>query len=240
MDTAQAETPILAPPDEASALLALLCARYPEAFMHEGETPKPLAIGITERLVTELAMDGAVVQDALRLYTRRRAYQQALREPGAMRVDLAGQPVGPVAPEHQAAARTPHKKAATASVPTVPVPFTLAHWKGLTPMHVTATLKMVLRDMPETRESNGLVYMALHNEPRGLPKGVTLDSGPLYLSAPVKAWKTACTKAEQIRTTGLPALLIIEAHVATREGALVAVAKGIQVVEGKPIAAPSA
>ena len=82
MDTAQAETPILAPPDEASALLALLCTRYPEAFMHEGETPKPLAIGITERLITELALDAAVVKDAMRLYTRRHAYQAALRVPG--------------------------------------------------------------------------------------------------------------------------------------------------------------
>ena len=107
-------------------------------------------------------------------------------------------------------------------------------------MPVAATLKLVLRDLPETRESDGLVYMALQNEPRGLPKGVTLDSGPLYLSSPVKAWKTACTKAEQIRASGTPALLIVEAHVATKEGALVGVVKGIQVMEGKATAAPSA
>ena len=54
-------------------------------------------------------------------------------------------------------------------------------------MSVTATLKLVLRDLPETRESNGLVYMALENEPRGLPKGISLDSGPLYLSSPAEA-----------------------------------------------------
>ena len=100
-------------------------------------------------------------------------------------------------------------------------------------MAVTATLKLVLRDMPETRRSDGLVYMALQNEPRGLPKGITLESGPLYLSSPVKQWKTACTKAEQIRATGTPALLIVEAHVSTTEGALVGVVKGVQVVEGK-------
>jgi len=114
-----------------------------------------------------------------------------------------------------------------------PLTLTLDHWKGLTPMPVTATLKLVLREMPETRESGGLVYMALHNEPRGLPKGISLDSGPLYLSAPVKPWRTACTKAEQIRATGTPALLIVEAHVSTRDGALVGVVKGVQVVEGK-------
>ena len=107
-------------------------------------------------------------------------------------------------------------------------------------MAVTATLKLVLRELPETRERDGMVYMALHNEPRGLPKGISLDSGPLYLTAPVKAWKTACTKAEQIRATGTPALLIVEAHVSTREGALVGVVKGVQVVEGKAAAAPSA
>ena len=100
-------------------------------------------------------------------------------------------------------------------------------------MDVTATLKLVLRELPESRERDGMVYMALQNEPRGLPKGVTLDSGPLYLSAPAKPWRTACTKAAQIRTQGMPALLIVEAHVSTRDGALVGVVKGVQVVEGK-------
>ena len=117
---------------------------------------------------------------------------------------------------------------------------TLDLWKGLTPMPVTATLKLVLRDLPETRENGGLVYMALHNEPRGLPKGISLDSGPLYLTAPVKPWRTACTKAEQIHASGTPALLIVEAHVSTRDGALVGVVKGVQVVEGKVPVQPQA
>ena len=120
-----------------------------------------------------------------------------------------------------------------------PLALTLDLWKGLTPMPVTVTLKLVLRDLPETRESNGLVYMALHNEPRGLPKGISLDSGPLYLSSPLKQWRTACTRAEQIRASGTPALLIVEAHVSTKEGALIGVVKGVQVVEGKAPAAPS-
>ena len=105
-------------------------------------------------------------------------------------------------------------------------------------MTVTATLKLVLRDLPETREKDGLVYMALQHEPKGLPKGVTLDSGPLYLSSPVKPWRTACTRAEQIRASGTPALLIVEAHVSTTEGALIGVVKGIQVVEGKAAVPP--
>ena len=114
-----------------------------------------------------------------------------------------------------------------------PLALSLDLWKGLTPMSVTATLKLVLRDLPDTRESGGVVYMAFQNEPRGLPQGLSLESGPLYLSAPVKQWKTACSKAEQIRTTGTPALLIVEAHVSTKDGALVGVVKGVQVVEGK-------
>jgi len=128
---------------------------------------------------------------------------------------------------------SPGQRQAAPTSTLAPIPLTLDLWKGLTPMPVTATLKLVLRDVPETRESGGMVYMALQNEPRGLPKGISLDSGPLYLTAPVKQWKTAVTKAEEIRATGTPALLIVEAHVSTKEGALVGVAKGIQVVEGK-------
>jgi hypothetical protein len=102
-------------------------------------------------------------------------------------------------------------------------------------MPVTATLKLVLRDLPETRERDGMVYLALQNEPRGLPKGISLESGPLYLTAPAKQWKTACTRAAEIRASGTPALLIIEAHVSTRDGALIGVIKGIQCVEGKAV-----
>jgi hypothetical protein len=219
----------------ALALLGMLVERYPATFTHEGEPPKPLAIGTGDRLVEDLGLAPDVVNTAMRLYTRRRSYQQALAQPGAMRIDLTGQPTEPVTPEHQAAARAPrtHVGASPDQPDAGPVALTLDQWKGLTPMPVTATLKLVLRDLPETRESNGLIYMALQNEPRGLPKGITLESGPLYLSSPVKQWKTACTKAEQIRASGTPALLIVEAHVSTQEGALVGVVKGVQVVEGK-------
>lgn len=105
-------------------------------------------------------------------------------------------------------------------------------------MAVTATLKLVLRDLPETRENAGMVYMALTNEPRGLPKNISLDAGPLYLTSPVKQWKTACAKAEQLRASGTPALLIIEAHISAREGALLGAIKGIQIVEGKASGQP--
>ena len=134
----------------------------------------------------------------------------------------------------------PVAPATLAMPPATPVILTLDLWKGLKPMAATATLKLVLRDLPETRERDGMVYMTLTNEPRGLPKGITLDSGPLYLTCAGKQWRTACTKAAQIRTTGTPALLIVEAHVSTRDGALVAVVKGIQVVEGTAPVDPQA
>ena len=107
-------------------------------------------------------------------------------------------------------------------------------------MTVTATLKLVLRDLPAVQERDGLVSMTLTNEPKGLPKGITLDSAPLSLSCPAKQWHNACTKADQMRTNGAPALLIVEAHVGIRDGALLGVVKGIQVVEGKKTATPAA
>ena len=136
------------------------------------------------------------------------------------------------------AATKPQQQPRQARPDATPLALTLDLWKGLPPMPVTATLKLVLRDLPETRESNGLVYMVLQHEPRGLPKGISLDSGPLYLSSPVKPWRTACTKAAEIRASGTPALLIVEAHVSTKEGALIGVVKGIQVVEGKASGPP--
>ena len=237
---------VIIPPTQANRttaaleLLAMLTERYPEAFRHEDETPRPLAIGTGARLVAELGLEPDLVNAAMRLYTRRQAYQQALAQPGAMRVDLTGQPTEPVTAAHQGAARTPRSHQATrpGQSDAVPVVLTLDLWKGLRPMAVTATLKLVLRELPETRERDGMVYMTLQNEPRGLPKGISLDNGPLYLSSPVKQWKTACTRAEQIRTTGTPALLIVEAHVSTHEGALMGVVKGIQVVAGKAAAQP--
>jgi Phosphorylated adapter RNA export protein, RNA-binding domain len=134
----------------------------------------------------------------------------------------------------------PQKQATPAPMDAPRIAITLALWKGLKPMPVTATLKLVLRDLPETRENDGMVYMALQNEPKGLPKNITLDSGPLYLTSTAKQWKTAMAKAEQIRQAGTPALLIVEAHVGIKEGALVGVVKGVQVVEGKGATASSA
>ena len=47
----------------------MLTERYPETFKHEGEPPRPLAIGIGARLVEDLALAPDVVNTAMRLYT---------------------------------------------------------------------------------------------------------------------------------------------------------------------------
>ena len=104
-------------------------------------------------------------------------------------------------------------------------------------MPVTATLKLVLRDLPETRERDGLVYMALQNEPRGLPKGITPGERPAVSLLAREAVEDGVHEGREIRASGTPALLIVEAHVSTRKAPLVGVVKGVQVVEGKATAA---
>ena len=98
-------------PSQVLALLAMLTERYPATFRHEGEPPRPLAIGITERLITELRPRPAVVTPPCGSIPGATPIRHALREPGAMRVDLDGHEVEPVArstrPSH-----APHAPAA--------------------------------------------------------------------------------------------------------------------------------
>jgi len=99
-------------------------------------------------------------------------------------------------------------------------------------MAVTATLKFVLREIPASREHDGLVYLALHNVPKGVPARVHLDEVPLSVACPSKLWRTALQRTQALAASG-PPLWIVEAHVGVQEGALRAVVKGIQVVAGK-------
>ena len=100
-------------------------------------------------------------------------------------------------------------------------------------MAVTATLKFVLREIPASREHDGLVYLALHNVPKGVPARVHLDEAPLLVGCPSKLWRTALQRTQALAASG-PPLWIVEAHVGVQEGALLAVVKGIQVLAGKP------
>ena len=100
-------------------------------------------------------------------------------------------------------------------------------------MAVTATLKFVLREIPASQEHDGLVYLALHNVPKGVPARVHLDEAPLSVACTSKMWRTALQRTQALAASG-PPLWIVEAHVGVQEGALLAVVKGIQVVAGKP------
>ena len=99
-------------------------------------------------------------------------------------------------------------------------------------MAVTATLKFVLREIPASQEHDGLVYLALHNVPKGVPTRVHLDEAPVSVACPSKLWRTALQRTQALAANG-PPLWIVEAHVGVQEGALLAVVKGIQVVAGK-------
>ena len=235
-------------------LARTLLARYPAAFRAEGAEVRPLKIGIDRDLQQALDVDPAVLRTVLGGYTRRRAYRAALAAPGAMRVDLAGQPVAPVTAAHQQWARQgarpptkPARRPRAAAPPGLspaappagaPAPvrdFTPYLPQGGPPMAVTATLKFVLREIPASQEHDGLVYLALHNMPKGVPARVHLDDARLLVACPSKLWRTALQRTEALAASG-PPLWIVEAHVGVQEGALLAVVKGIQVLAGKPSA----
>src|SRR5438105_8589963 len=86
-------------------LARTVLAGVPGGFRAEGSEVPPLKIGIDRDLQQALDVDPAVLRTVLGGYTRRRAYRAALAAPGAMRVDLAGQPVEPVTAAQQQWAR---------------------------------------------------------------------------------------------------------------------------------------
>jgi sRNA-binding protein len=239
----------------AQTLARILLARYPAAFHAEAAAVRPLKIGIDHDIRQALEVAPRVVSEVLRGYTRRRAYRTALAVPGALRVDLHGQPVAPVTPEHQqwaqqgsrrpasqtgaapAAAPGPASAATPAATPRTPIrDFTPYLPQGDKPMAVNATLKFVLREVPDSREHEGMVYLALQNVPKGVPARVQLAEAPLSVACTSKMWRTALQRTQAHAANGRPPLWIVEAHVGVHDGALLAVVKGIQVVAGQPAA----
>src|SRR5712691_9319136 len=238
----------------AQTLARTLLARYPAAFHAEAAAVRPLKIGIDHDIQQALDVASKVVSEVLRGYTRRRAYRAALAVPGALRVDLHGQPVAPVTPEQQQWAqqgsRRPARQAGAApaaipaatpaATPHAPISdFTPYLPQGGSPMAVNATLKFVLREVPASREHEGMVYLALQNVPKGVPARVHLEEAPLSVACTSKMWRTALQRTQALAASGSP-LWIVEAHVGVHEGALLAVVKGIQVVAGPPAAAKPA
>jgi ProP effector len=87
------------------AVVALLCTRFPHCLMILPTSRRPLAIGIHHKLVE--ALDGTVSVDHVKralaaLYCGNIDYIRAGARPGAMRVDLDGNPAGPVTESERA------------------------------------------------------------------------------------------------------------------------------------------
>lgn len=82
---------------------------YPNCF---NETPKPLAIGIDKAIIAEEAkkpeedqITQKVVRRFLAKYTRSVAYKEAMQSAGSARINLQGEVVENVTPEHAEIAR---------------------------------------------------------------------------------------------------------------------------------------
>ena len=84
-------------------------ALYPNCF---NETPKPLAIGIDKAIIAEEVkkpederLTKEVVRRFLAKYTRSVAYKEAMQSAGSARINLQGEAVENVTPEHAEIAR---------------------------------------------------------------------------------------------------------------------------------------
>ena len=82
---------------------------YPNCF---NETPKPLSIGIDKAIIAEEAkkpeeeqITQKVVRRFLAKYTRSVAYKEAMQSAGSTRINLQGEEVEKVTPEHAEIAR---------------------------------------------------------------------------------------------------------------------------------------
>ena len=69
-------------------------------------------------------------------------------------------------------------------------------------MAVTATLKFVLRGIPASHEHDGLVYLALHNVPKGVPARVHLDEAPLSVGCPASCGARPSSAPRRLPRTG--------------------------------------
>jgi hypothetical protein len=86
----------------ATALLSVLCGRYPKAF--DIEHPRPLKAGIDRDIAAEMDDTSLAfetdLRNAMRLYTSSPAYLTAMMAEGSQRIDLAGKTVEPVKQPH--------------------------------------------------------------------------------------------------------------------------------------------
>ena len=101
-------------------------------------------------------------------------------------------------------------------------------------MAVNASLKFVLREVPASREHDGMVYLALQNVPKGVPARVHLAEAPLSVACTSKLWRTALQRTQALAASGPPPLWIVEAHVGVHDGALLGWSKAFRWLRGRP------
>ena len=93
--------------NSSKAGMACLAERFPQCFSAEGEA-RPLKVGIfqdlVERVGGEMNLSKTQLRAALRLYTSSWRYLYGVK-PGAIRVDLDGNPCGELEEQHVAHAR---------------------------------------------------------------------------------------------------------------------------------------
>lgn len=84
-------------------ILDRLCREFPAAFVHYQGRRRPLKVGIFHDILDRLgpAIDQKLLRRALGAYVRNFGYLRAL-QPGADRIDLAGEPCGTVTAEEAA------------------------------------------------------------------------------------------------------------------------------------------
>lgn len=88
-------------------LRSLLSVRFPAAFVPDGQSRKPLKLGIHHDLAAALngSLSQREVRSFLAAWCRRRRYREAIMA-GGLRIGLDGLPVGEVMPQHVSHARS--------------------------------------------------------------------------------------------------------------------------------------
>jgi ProP effector len=92
-----------------ASIIALLVERFPAAFVMFERRRRPLAIGtyaVIREIIREDEIESSALKLALRTYCGNNWYLRALAAPGAMRINLNGEPIGPVEAEQAAGAAT--------------------------------------------------------------------------------------------------------------------------------------
>jgi sRNA-binding regulator protein Hfq len=221
-------------------------ARVQYAKIRRLQARKHLGCRLHVRLVNGWELEGTVV--ALN------AYHLALRVATQQRVDvfrhaIVDYTILTMAPERPADhARGPQRQQRAARCATArrPPSHPVFPWPTLSSEEtrramINAKLKLVLHTVPAPdREVAGLFWIPLENQPTAVPGNVELPPTPVDLLLPKKLWQRATVRAEAVRVeTGTAPLHIIEALIGIKDGRLVAVASGIQVLPGKTAATAS-